>query len=163
MRTLLVLLTLGAVIWYGWQQHSIPTDTASQDLSVPTQSLVKETASRTEPIAYKKCTTADGSVLFGEVPTGVNCIKKENIRSAITLLPSTPTQLSGTGRSSMAVGTSSQDQNSSSSPQKFACDGRTHCSQMRSCDEAKYFLSHCPNMQMDGNNDGIPCRRQWCQ
>ena len=42
------------------------------------------------------------------------------------------------------------------------CDGRTHCSQMRSCEEAKYFLQHCPNTEMDGDNDGIPCERQWC-
>jgi hypothetical protein len=45
----------------------------------------------------------------------------------------------------------------------FACDGRTYCSQMRSCEEATYFLQHCPNVKMDGNNDGIPCEKQWCQ
>lgn len=44
----------------------------------------------------------------------------------------------------------------------FQCDGRTHCSQMKSCEEAEYFLTHCPNVQMDGNNDGEPCERQWC-
>ncbi|QNN71550.1 excalibur calcium-binding domain-containing protein [Thermomonas carbonis] len=42
------------------------------------------------------------------------------------------------------------------------CDGRTHCSQMRSCEEATYFIQHCPNTQMDGDNDGVPCERQWC-
>lgn len=44
----------------------------------------------------------------------------------------------------------------------FKCDGRTHCSQMRSCAEAQYFLQHCPNVEMDGNNDGEPCEQQWC-
>jgi cold shock CspA family protein len=44
----------------------------------------------------------------------------------------------------------------------FECDGRTHCSQMRSCEEATYFLKHCPGTQMDGNNDGEPCEQQWC-
>ena len=44
----------------------------------------------------------------------------------------------------------------------FKCDGRTHCSQMTSCAEATYFVQHCPNTQMDGNNDGVPCERQWC-
>lgn len=44
----------------------------------------------------------------------------------------------------------------------FRCDGRTHCSQMTSCAEAKYFLQHCPGTQMDGNNDGVPCEMQWC-
>jgi hypothetical protein len=44
----------------------------------------------------------------------------------------------------------------------FHCDGRKYCSQMSSCDEAKYFLSNCPDVKMDGDHDGIPCERQWC-
>ena len=44
----------------------------------------------------------------------------------------------------------------------YQCDGRQYCSQMRSCDEAKYFLKNCPNTKMDGNHDGIPCEEQWC-
>lgn len=48
------------------------------------------------------------------------------------------------------------------SSQNYRCDGRQHCSQMSSCAEAKYFLNHCPNVKMDGNNDGIPCEKQWC-
>lgn len=44
----------------------------------------------------------------------------------------------------------------------FKCDGRTHCSQMTSCAEATFFLKHCPGVKMDGNNDGVPCERQWC-
>lgn len=44
----------------------------------------------------------------------------------------------------------------------FKCDGRTYCSQMTSCAEAKYFLKNCPNTEMDGNNDGEPCEKQWC-
>ena len=50
-----------------------------------------------------------------------------------------------------------------SSPNRaFHCDGRTHCSQMTSCAEAKNFLRHCPNTTMDGDNDGRPCEQQWC-
>lgn len=45
----------------------------------------------------------------------------------------------------------------------FRCDGRTRCTQMRSCDEAKYFLAHCPTVKMDGDGDGIPCEDQWCR
>lgn len=44
----------------------------------------------------------------------------------------------------------------------FSCDGRKHCSQMRSCAEANYFLANCPGVKMDGDNDGIPCEEQWC-
>ncbi|MDM0042926.1 cold shock domain-containing protein [Variovorax dokdonensis] len=44
----------------------------------------------------------------------------------------------------------------------FRCDGRTYCSQMTSCAEAKYFLKNCPDTKMDGNHDGVPCEQQWC-
>lgn len=44
----------------------------------------------------------------------------------------------------------------------YRCDGRTRCSQMNSCAEAKFFLTNCPNTQMDGDGDGIPCEQQWC-
>ena len=45
----------------------------------------------------------------------------------------------------------------------FKCDGRTYCSQMTSCEEATFFLRNCPGVKMDGDNDGIPCEKQWCQ
>lgn len=45
---------------------------------------------------------------------------------------------------------------------RFHCDGRQYCSQMRSCEEAEYFLAHCPDVKMDGNGDGVPCEKQWC-
>jgi len=44
----------------------------------------------------------------------------------------------------------------------YKCDGRTYCSQMTSCAEATYFLQNCPGTKMDGNNDGVPCEKQWC-
>jgi hypothetical protein len=39
----------------------------------------------------------------------------------------------------------------------FTCDGRQHCSQMRSRAEAEYFVRNCPNTKMDGDHDGEPC------
>jgi len=59
-------------------------------------------------------------------------------------------------------GTRFQDETSPKSNRIYTCDGRTHCSQMHSCEEAKFFLRHCPNTQMDGDHDGIPCEKQWC-
>ena len=44
----------------------------------------------------------------------------------------------------------------------FSCDGRKYCSQMKSCAEAEYFLAHCPGVKMDGDKNGIPCEKQWC-
>jgi hypothetical protein len=44
----------------------------------------------------------------------------------------------------------------------FTCDSRKYCTQMASCAEAKYFLSNCPGVKMDGDGDGIPCEEQLC-
>jgi hypothetical protein len=46
---------------------------------------------------------------------------------------------------------------------RFKCDGRIYCSQMTSCEEAKFFLENCPGVKMDGDNDGVPCEQQWCK
>jgi hypothetical protein len=48
-------------------------------------------------------------------------------------------------------------------PVTFKCDGRKYCSQMTSCAEAKSFLQNCPNTEMDGDGDGVPCESQWCR
>jgi len=53
-------------------------------------------------------------------------------------------------------------QQGASAKPKFACDGRTRCPQMHSCEEAKFFLENCPNTEMDGDRNGIPCEKQWC-
>ncbi len=46
--------------------------------------------------------------------------------------------------------------------QRFSCQGKQHCSEMTSCEEAEYYLSNCPNAKIDGDHDGTPCERQWC-
>ncbi|MCC6072000.1 excalibur calcium-binding domain-containing protein [Massilia sp. GCM10020059] len=48
-------------------------------------------------------------------------------------------------------------------PAPPGCDGRTRCSQMKSCAEATYFQEQCPGAEMDGDRDGIPCETQWCK
>lgn len=45
----------------------------------------------------------------------------------------------------------------------FHCEGKTHCSQMSSCQEAKFYLNHCPGAKMDGDRDEVPCESQWCR
>ena len=45
---------------------------------------------------------------------------------------------------------------------RFACEGKTHCSQMTSCDEALFYLQNCPGSVTDGDGDGRPCEDQWC-
>jgi hypothetical protein len=48
------------------------------------------------------------------------------------------------------------------SPPRYTCDGRIHCSQMHSCEEATFFLQNCRGVKMDGDGDGVPCEEQWC-
>ncbi len=44
----------------------------------------------------------------------------------------------------------------------FSCQGKTYCSQMTSCEEARFYLKHCPDQATDGDGDGEPCESQWC-
>lgn len=45
--------------------------------------------------------------------------------------------------------------------ERFKCEGKVHCSQMSSYEEALFYLNNCPGTQMDGDNDGIPCEQQF--
>ncbi|GGB72126.1 excalibur calcium-binding domain-containing protein [Shewanella inventionis] len=46
---------------------------------------------------------------------------------------------------------------------QFRCEtGKIHCSQMRSCAEATFYINNCPGTEMDGDRDGVPCERQHC-
>ena len=43
----------------------------------------------------------------------------------------------------------------------FRCDGRQYCYQMKSKEEAMFFLSNCPETHLDDNNNGIPCEQDF--
>ena len=45
------------------------------------------------------------------------------------------------------------------STQNFTCDGRQYCTEMRSREEAVFFINNCPDTKMDGDRDGDPCER----
>ncbi|HEY6094180.1 MAG TPA: thermonuclease family protein [Gallionellaceae bacterium] len=38
-----------------------------------------------------------------------------------------------------------------------ACGKKHQCSQMRSCEEARFYLQQCGVKSLDGNGDGVPC------
>jgi len=78
--------------------------------------------------------------------------------SALPQKTTSASQPDPTGRDFEASSRKSDSLPSSS----FKCDNRKYCSQMNSCAEAKYFLTNCPGVKMDGNNDGVPCEKQWC-
>lgn len=39
----------------------------------------------------------------------------------------------------------------------FACGSKRTCQQMRSCEEATFYLTNCKTYSLDGNRDGVPC------
>jgi len=42
------------------------------------------------------------------------------------------------------------------------CEGKRFCSQMRSCAEASFYASHCPETQLEEDERGVPCGVQLC-
>ncbi|MCY7295592.1 cold shock domain-containing protein [Alteromonas sp. a30] len=67
-------------------------------------------------------------------------------------------------RPSLAPQFSNQDASSYRAQQnsQFRCEGKQYCSDMNSCEEALFYLNHCPNVKIDGDNDGKPCERRLC-
>ena len=65
--------------------------------------------------------------------------------------PSTPKQIPLAGQFAPAA-----------TSEAFKCEGKKYCSEMKSCDEANFYLRNCPGVNIDGDGDGIPCERQWC-
>jgi hypothetical protein len=98
-------------------------------------------------ISESKCTTQTGEIYYGDIPIGIVCKKTELIDTSLTVIKSQPKHVT---ESSIVYG-------------NMKCDGRKYCSQMKSCDEAMFFIKNCPNTSMDGNNDGVPCQKQWCK
>lgn len=41
--------------------------------------------------------------------------------------------------------------------EKFQCEGKRTCSQMESCEEARFYLTQCGVSSLDRDNDGVPC------
>ncbi|MGY6771861.1 excalibur calcium-binding domain-containing protein [Gallibacterium sp. ZY190522] len=42
--------------------------------------------------------------------------------------------------------------------QEYSCDdGKRYCKEMRSCEEAKFYLNQCGLSRLDRDKDGVPC------
>jgi hypothetical protein len=136
-KAIIVLLIVFALAWCGFERYN-------------------DGQTYTQPIEYSKCTTADGHVIYGQPLPGVECVKNESIKSAVTVVSGRKTSSKSSGMDSKS------DSKSSVSKGKYRCDGRTYCSEMTSCEEAEFFLGNCPNVAMDGDYDGVPCEHQWC-
>lgn len=41
----------------------------------------------------------------------------------------------------------------------FTCGGKQYCREMRSCEEARFYVEKCGRTQLDGDGDGTPCEK----
>jgi thiol:disulfide interchange protein len=91
-------------------------------------------------------------------------VEKSAVTSAVTQekTAADPKSPQNSQSSEKFTPTASTAPTASTSSSSFSCDGRKHCSQMKSCAEAHFFLANCPGVKMDGDKDGIPCEEQWC-
>lgn len=103
-----------------------------------------------------KCMTEDGRFLYGTVPLGTVCKRQEVIKDRLTIVPSLPIAPS-TPKDSSINNNNKHRASGFKRASRFKCDGRQHCSQMRSRAEAEFFLRNCPDPKMDGDYDGKPC------
>ncbi|WP_303046088.1 cold shock domain-containing protein [Shewanella sp. UCD-KL21] len=113
---------------------------------------------KTSPIKMQKATTASGTMSRIVIILIVIAIGRFAIQAYhdVTNAPSQSSQ----------VQPATIDNKTLDSPRastQFSCEaGKTHCSHMQSCEEAIFYINHCPDTQMDGNGDGVPCERQFC-
>lgn len=117
--------------------------------------------------AVNRCST-NGSVTFQSEPCPTGGAKRARTVEQLNAEQQKKSRLLGerdpTGGGVVPNARQAPQAAAAQAPQVFSfkCDGRTYCSQMTSCSEATYFLSHCPDVKMDGDGDGIPCEEQWC-
>jgi len=148
------LILIAIVLVIGWQGPDL-----YQRYGPALMARVSNGLTSTSVTNTTKCITKSGEVIYGQVPPGTTCERLEPIAGAFTVVHSqTPAQPNREPTAS-AFGSRPDDSGTSG----FTCDGRTYCSQMTSCAEATFFLRNCPDVKMDGNQDGIPCERQWCK
>jgi cold shock CspA family protein len=101
---------------------------------------------------YKKSSSNLSTViaLILLIAVAVFAVKKYQVISEIKH----PTPTTTNDSFSAQLATPSQTQ--------YSCQGKTRCPEMSTCEEAQFYLSHCPGTKMDGDGDGIPCEDQLC-
>ena len=131
MNKIILIAVVLIVGWYGnilYKQNNL--------------SFIQNPVTTLNSVVETKCITKEGSVLYGSVPEGTICVRHEPVEGSITIVPA-ETIRSNKGNNHVAS--------------IYICDGRQHCSQMRSRAEAEFFVRNCPNTKMDGDHDGVPC------
>ncbi|QOW48939.1 cold shock domain-containing protein [Acinetobacter sp. YH12138] len=135
---LIVILVLAVAVYGKYQQYQEQKQLHLQQLMQENENIVKEQRKAQGDLPDRVLTEQGEKNLYGTAST--------QAQSVVQYTAQAP---------------SSSDTPRAVEKAQFSCDGRTHCSQMKSYEEAVYFLQHCPGTKMDGNNDGIPFERQF--
>ncbi len=143
MRKLVVVVIVGVLGYYAYGKY--------RDEVAQQQRMAVETARQASPAAAPY--NAVPSPSYGG-STGAESVEP--------LPPPEPTFDVETPAPAAARSEPASDMESPAQEPGRQCDGRVYCSQMTSCEEATWFLQHCPGTKMDGEGDGVPCERQWC-
>ncbi|MBM9515197.1 cold shock domain-containing protein [Desulfogranum marinum] len=145
--------TVGDTIFYHVQTDNKGKVKAFDAVIEGAAPVTKKPVSR--PKNYNKSRRSEGSwklfVICAVLVIGGGSTIYSRIQSGAPLLPSTSI-------TSNILGTSKITKK----PSRYTCSGKTHCSQMTSCEEATFYQRNCPGTKMDGDGDGIPCVRQLC-
>lgn len=134
----LIIMAVGAVMGYGkYQDYRTAEQLKAQQLIMEQQRIVSQQREA-----------------LGDLPEAILSEQGQRNLAAETYNTNKP-------RSEKISASIDQQNGVRLATTQFKCDGRTHCSQMSSYEEALFFLRNCPGTQMDGNNDGEPCERQF--
>ncbi len=147
MKKLIIIAILVVIGWYGnqlYKQNQFPI-LQTQDTNFQSSSMTK-------------CITQDGKVYYGEISEDIDCDRIEKVKGSVQIISSNQFQYESTPEENSSF----QESSPKKSPSRYSCTGKQHCSQMSSCEEAKFYIKNCPNTKMDGDHDGIPCERQIC-
>ncbi|PVZ65688.1 excalibur calcium-binding domain-containing protein [Pelagibaculum spongiae] len=147
MKKLIIIAILVVIGWYGnqlYQKNQFPI-LQTQDTNFQSSSMTK-------------CIAQDGKVYYGKISEDIDCDRIEKVKGSVQIISSNQFKYESTPEESSSFQESSPKKSSS----RYSCTGKQHCSQMSSCEEAKFYIKNCPNTKMDGDHDGIPCERQIC-
>jgi hypothetical protein len=123
-----------------------------------TVAVLVAAVSGVEAAPMNKC-VVNGTVTYQQGPCPSNQVRKDPTIEELNAAEKTRRAAADSAATATPRDTAPAPTAKSSS---FSCDGRQYCSQMRSCEEAKYFLANCRGAKMDGDRNGVPCEKQWC-
>ena len=67
------------------------------------------------------------------------------------------------GRHPARTGASSPGMEAAEPLTFYTCDSRSSCAQMTSCEEVRYFVKHCPAVNLGASGESPSCMKQWCK